>query len=170
MVMWVQLHCRTAGEGALVRTAWGIGVEYFQGYGSQFLLRRCQWPEHPKMSPKTPFIFHNFGQAMSKWLLGDIKLNITKTPDPEILMPADSQWASTVHMIAALECLAGLSALDWSGNLGMGALATTASWDAPAYWRSFVLEWAAVACLAWALGRLAHLEVHLNILPGFFLD
>ena len=51
-----------------------IDAEYFQGYGSPFLLRRCQGPEHPKISPKTPFLCHNFGQAMSKWLLGDVKL------------------------------------------------------------------------------------------------
>ena len=30
--------------------------------------------------------FHNFGQEMSKWLLGDVKLNITRSPDPEILV------------------------------------------------------------------------------------
>ena len=51
-----------------------IGAENFQGYGSPFLLRRCQRPKHPKISPKTPFLCHNFGQAMSKWLLGDVKL------------------------------------------------------------------------------------------------
>ena len=33
----------------------------------------CWGPDHPKMSPKTPFLCHNFGQAMSKWLLGDVK-------------------------------------------------------------------------------------------------
>ena len=34
----------------------------------------CQGPEHPKTPPITTFICHNFGQAMSKWLLGDVKL------------------------------------------------------------------------------------------------
>ena len=40
---------------------------------------------NPKISPKTPFLHHSFGQAMSKWLLGDVKLNIT-SPDLEILV------------------------------------------------------------------------------------
>ena len=31
---------------------------------------------------KTPFLCHIFGQAMSKWLLGDVKLSITRSPDP----------------------------------------------------------------------------------------
>ena len=41
-----------------------IGAEYFKGYGSPFLLRRCQGSEHPKISLKSPFSCHNFGQAM----------------------------------------------------------------------------------------------------------
>ena len=60
-----------------------IGAEYFQSYGSPFLLTRCQGPEHPKISQ---FLCHSFGQAMLKWLLGDVKLNITRRPDPEILV------------------------------------------------------------------------------------
>ena len=64
---------------------------------SEPIFTRCQGQTHPKISPKTPFLCHNFGQAMSNWLLGDFKLNIRRSPDPEILVslhvrPVDS-WA-----------------------------------------------------------------------------
>ena len=58
-----------------------IGAELFQGNGGLYLLRGCHGPEHPKSSPKILFLCHNFGQAMSnspKWLVGDVKLNITR--------------------------------------------------------------------------------------------
>ena len=45
----------------------GIGGEYFQGYGSPFLLRRCQGPEHPKISQKNTIFMPQF------WP-GDVKL------------------------------------------------------------------------------------------------
>ena len=50
-----------------------IDAEYFQGYGSPFLLRRCQGPEQPKISPKHHFYATNLARRC-QWLLGNFKL------------------------------------------------------------------------------------------------
>ena len=60
---------------------------------------RLLW--EPIFTQAMSFLCHNFGQAMSnlpKWLLGDVKLNITRSPDPEILVFLHV-WMSLINSV-----------------------------------------------------------------------
>ena len=57
-----------------------IDVEYFQGYGSPFLLKRCQGPES-----RAPKNFTKIGPGNDKMASKRWQTHITRSPNPEII-------------------------------------------------------------------------------------
>ena len=68
-----------------------IPVEFFWATGVHFSKAASKWPEHPKIWSKTPFLHHNFRQAMSKWPKA--------TSDPKIWQ-AEIPWSWSFYMYA----------------------------------------------------------------------